>query len=269
MSERLHHTIDYTGNIIAESIKPNNTIVVIGPSVSMLQDATLLLCSQKVEETNGNLFVVDPESESRLPQRSYEEMVILSGGARTWGIGNIDQYLSEIQKLQTLGLKLRVPQWLGPDNFASTISLEDHSVDLILDHMTTPQFGGRNRKEAVQVYEKIYREYRRVLSSGGKLLLFTNDGMFEPGNTETIRTALNNCDFNTRRRSVEDTLEISIERDTFLYLKKYANYNYADELGERLLYFLYRRVVNVGDQYAIRFDSPTYPATELLSAVAM
>ena len=137
LGESLKETVqqgpETTSVIYTENIRPTDTVVSVGPSASILKDATLLLASSLLS-SEGRLYIADPLSPQNT--QTYAELQARIGGVVT-GIGNVERILAEIAELQRLGMNLQTPEWLGETSAAQNIPLPDQSVDVVSDHNTS------------------------------------------------------------------------------------------------------------------------------------
>lgn len=259
--EHLRGKPESTSEIISEVIKPGAKVVVVGPSFSLTHDATLLLASSIVNQ-EGEIFVADPESASQTSKRTYDDLLKLSGGAATWGIGDVDNYLSEIQKFQSFGFDLKTPRWLGPESTAANIPLENDYLDILIDHMTSPQLGGRTEDKRVRVFSLIYGEYNRVLKKDGKILLFTSSAFFGEIN-KTIQIAMEKTGLVVETKDIEDIVEFPMTSEVYSHLQKFQKHSPTKTANNTLRDILLKRSFRRDDRYFVKFK-PEYPATKVI-----
>ena len=242
--EKLNRVTE-ASNIYSENIRPNDVVVVVGPSSSLLHDATLLFVSHLVRD--GTIYVADPITRS--DPRSYDEMEKAIGGKVT-GIGDVSHYLSELNALKNAGMRLSDPKWLGPESAAQKIPLPDNFADLIVDHNTSVFLAGlpdeTNVAERKRILQAIYSEYHRVLKPLGKVLLQTSNvryqfdgGLTSVGLLERVLAANR---FSVIKQKVEDVVKIPIEGKFYDAIFENDDYKSALARGRELLWFLNKRL---------------------------
>lgn len=255
------------GQKYREIIKPDDKVVVIGISIGVFYDASLLCVSDILKESvSSELYVVDPIS--RKDGSMYSELREKVKGV-VEGIGNVDSYFAELDLLKRRGMYLKEPKWLGVDSGAQNINLPDESMDVIVDHNTSVFLGGlpglnKNRNE---ILYSIYQEYCRVLKRGGKVLLQTDKKRYAlEGNSLT--SILSNSGFEVDEVTVDDKLEIPVDRVTYnnwaVELKARVDKQDHDDLNSKLMF---NRIEDRGGDKFLVFRSLDQPSRNLFIAI--
>lgn len=179
-------------------IRPTDVVVDVGPGWTIRDDPSLVLLANMLSN-GGKLYIVDPLSQTH--------------GAQ--GTGNVDIPMTEVKELRKCGMPLAEPTWLGKDSHAEHIPLADHSVDAIVDHNTSlflmQTNNDRSKEDGLQ---SIYREYRRILRHGGRLILQTDCARF--GTTrKQLENVLSRVGFGVKYERVQDVCSIPITEETF------------------------------------------------------
>lgn len=163
--DELVHSELTSGEILSKYIHKGQTVVVMGPSAGIADDASFLTVACLLGR-NGRLLVVDPKSATRSVQIDSRE----KGHVR--GAGNIDLHIRQLTHLYNRGMDIAVPTWVGPTGTCASTTLPDACCDVIVDHGTSPFVtASENRDEQRSWLEKIYQEYFRILRRPNGLLL--------------------------------------------------------------------------------------------------
>ncbi len=263
----LNHPKPEVASIIySENIKPNNTVVVVGPSASIFHDPTLLLISSLLS-SDGRLYIADPISREK--SESYDKLSRKIGGVVT-GIGGVERILDEIDSLRRLGMVLETPVWLGEMSAAQNIPLPDHSVDVIADHNTSVflAISGVNRDKPTlrkTTLRNIYNEYSRVLKPGGKLLLQTSterykdEGIFEKA---IVEKTLLDSGIGVIKKKVDEIVNIQVGIDFSNLLRNADKSDYPathkQDSDQELLWFLRQRLSEEKGKHFLKFDKPDH-----------
>ncbi len=228
-----------------EVVAPGQIVVVIGPSSTIFNDATLLLTSRLLEG-QGNVYLADPVS--RKDNTSYKELRQKLGTVS--GIGNVEQHISKIQSLIENGLQATLPSWLGPESSAQKIPLEDSSVDTLIDHNTSTFLAASSGKGIDKQFLKTsYKEYYRVLKEGGQVILQTDDKNLPRGGLFSktyVEQALKEAGFSVTRQKIADKVLIPIEEELVEKLS-----NVAESTTLRIIK---DRVVSYKNSNFLQFD---------------
>lgn len=251
--------------LYSEIITPSSSIVVVGPSHTIFTDASLLFASYLA--SRGNVYVADPISTNNT---SYDEMSQKVGG-KVAGIGNVDNILSEITALQKSGLELQIPQWLGPESAAQKIPLPDESIDVIIDHNTSVFLAGKpsipnNLETRIRELEKCYKEYARVLKTGGHILLQTDINMYQLHNDGQgqllLDSLLKKFGFSVIYQQAEDEFVIPIEGPFLQRVLDKSEYRQE----EQLLYYINRRMEKRNGKNIIKFRNTGHVSNDVFIA---
>lgn len=162
------------GQLYRENIPAGSKVALIGPSNSALEDASFLYLTWLLRE-QGSILVVDPNSFSD-PLHWQSAAYARAAG----GIGNIDRYLAELEKLRphlSIISSERV-KWLGKHSVAQNTALPENYLDRVVDHFTSthivtnrPPSEGKRKEDMLK---EILAEYFRILRPGGKLIFQTD-----------------------------------------------------------------------------------------------
>lgn len=267
--EKINRLIE-ASNIYGENIRPNDVVVVVGPSSSLLHDGTLLFVSRSV--TDGTIYIADPITRS--DPRSNDEMEKAIGGKVT-GIGDVSNYLSELNALKNAGMSLSDPIWLGPESAAQKIPLPDNFADLIVDHNTSVFLAGlpsnTNVAERERILQVIYSEYHRVLKPLGKVLLQTSNDRYQLGGGLTsvglLERVLAANGFSIIEQKVEDVTKIPIEGKFYDAILANDDYKSALARGQALLWFLNRRLEVEGGQNVLEITNTDHKSDDFYVAI--
>lgn len=219
-----------TQSVYEELTGRTGDIIVVGPSRGIEYDAGLLFLAARAQ---GRVLIADPMyGKWWVPQESLNGMV-----GQTGGYGDVPRYLEQISQLRQAGLRrIADPEWLGSESGFWRIPVAEASADTIIDHATS-QFIASNlleierqktesgfidpdtmTSEIGDTLIRGYREYFRVLRSGGKALVFVNrtgyqtgyGGKSPPLPVDTA-SVLQQAGFSvTRMRIADDSLHIAL-----------------------------------------------------------
>jgi SAM-dependent methyltransferase len=239
-------------------IKPGQVVVVVGPSSTIFNDATLLLASQ-ILGGKGKLFVADPVSSK--DSTPYDQLRAKLGVVS--GIGNINQHIGEIESLIEKGIPATPPVWLGKESAAQNIPLEQESVDVLIDHNTSVFLANSSQQESTtNVLKNCYREYYRVLKKGGHVILQTDAGKYSLGKRlfkkGAIEQSLREIGFSVTHQKIEDKIFIPVG-DNFVNSIPKAS-------GSKPLVFLKDRVVICNKKHYLKFDKQDHRSNDVYIA---
>lgn len=198
-----------TSDIYRDHIKPKDTVVVVGPSTSIYNDTSAFLVST-ILAGQGSFYVVDPQvSGDRMDWGSVSRR---AGGYVT-GAGGIDRHLEELRVLKKIGMRMTTPKWLGKKSSAQRMDLADSSCDVVADHNTAlfiAGLRGDNEEERWQRTIKVFREYARVLKTGGSLLFQTNHQYDFVDSTSNLKMLLQRVGITAVKQVVDDIIRIPV-----------------------------------------------------------
>jgi len=206
-AERRNNSAENTTIHYKNHIRPGMKALVVGPSKHLSYDPSLLYTAQLLGP-DGVLYICDPQSSAEKDRRKAHAHTIR-------GYGDTSVVIAELEELRKLGMELPRIEWLGRESYIQATGLGEGSVDVIVDHGTSPFVAGSvsdNSSNREKDLGLIYPEYSRVLKTGGTLILQTHRGNYDKGKaplTGEIATALNPF-FQLSYHRVDDMFQIPV-----------------------------------------------------------
>ena len=115
--------------IYNEHVKPGMTALVVGPSKFLAYDPSLLYTALLLGN-RGNLLICDPQS-SKLDSQQRHNYTVR-------GYGDAQNVMRELEETKKLGMDLPTLEWLGPNSYIQSTGLRSESINIIVDHGTSP-----------------------------------------------------------------------------------------------------------------------------------
>ena len=255
-----------------ELIQPDNIGGVIGPFNNFIDKPALMQACHCVSGGNGSVFVIDPQwgpQKEPIDESSEKQKKHFGEVA---GLGDFSSnHLRQIQIAKSNGIKLTLPQWLGPDSAAQKIELPNDSLDVIVDHSVSVFLSGgrlnRDPIECMSTMNSCYREYNRVLKPGGILILQTDRSEYRLKNNPFIRSLLDvfleNNGFDIEEFRVTDAFRIPVSTDV------YDNWEQREfpkpfDSDKFSAYSMFKRMVNIDGAYYLVLDKPWSQGPDML-----
>jgi hypothetical protein len=241
--------------------KEDAKVVVIGPSISVFTDPTLLLTAHLIGK-KGNLFVVDPQTQEKPTGNETTIDKILQNS------GNINNHLKQIDLFKKIGMDLMSPKWLGKESDIKNIELPDNSIDVIVDHSTSIFLAELNTYKDFSLnfvstrneyLKSCFAEYQRILKNEGCLLLQANAENYCLRKTEmgigkqTLSDLLQSNNFEFNYIKINDVLKIPINDVTLDILKENIDMDKWGTFNGRDLHELKIRIVQSQNKNFIQF----------------
>lgn len=244
--------------------KEDAKVVVIGPSVSVFSDPTLLLTAHLTGK-KGDLYVVDPRDQIEDRVSSNENTAV--GILRT--SGNINNHLRQMGLFKKIGMNLMSPKWLGKESDIKNIKLPDNSVDVIVDHSTSTFLAEVEAYRDFRLHfvptrdaylKTCFDEYQRVLKDGGCLLLQANVEHYCFGRTEigmgkqVLMDLLEGGGFEVEYKKINNVLKIPIDDVVLDVLKEDIDTDKWGTFDGGDLHELKKRIVQDQNKHFIQFN---------------